>query len=64
MDVGTSSKPESTLTQKVAGSGPAEVEMRLGPAARALAHSLADGRDSGPLAQMLADIFPCATTIR
>ena len=60
----TELQPESALQQKVAGPGPAEVEVRLGLAARALAHIITDGGDNGALAQVLADIFPSATTIR
>ena len=57
-------QPESMLAQKVASSGPAEVEVRLGPAAGALARSFAEGGHNGALAQILADVFPFATTIR
>ncbi len=64
MEVNTELQPEWALPQKVAGPGPAEAEVRLGPAARVLAHILTDGGDNGALAQILADIFPSATSIR
>ena len=57
-------QPESMIAQKGAGPGLAEVEVRPGPAARALARSLADGDHNGATAQMLAEVFPSATTIR